>query len=212
MSKFKLKCSCIFCHKVTDSSGLFWHKKKGCDKISTSIVPKPKRVAWNKGLTKETSELVQQIAQSNSDVQQAKIKSGQYKPNRMGLAARQKLSEEQSLRNRGGKSKWFDVNGIKVQGTWERNIAVKLNELKIAWDKPKTNSDLFKYVLDGKLKSYAPDFYLPEFDLYLEVKGYWWGNDRNKMEAVIQQHPDKRILIIEKDQYNKLLQGELVWS
>jgi hypothetical protein len=212
MSKFKLKCSCIFCRKETDSSGLFWHKKKGCDKISTSILPKPKRVAWNKGKTKETDERIAKASETLSKTQRQQVQDGVYVPRKMGKDARLKLSEEQSLRNRGGKSKWFVVNGIKVQGTWEYKIALKLNEMNISWTKPKTNSDIFKYELDGKTKSYAPDFFLPEENIYLEVKGYWWGDDRRKMDAVIKQHPDKNIQIIEKEQYQKLLQGELVWS
>lgn len=168
--------------------------------------------AWNKGLTKETDEIVAKYAKSNSATQQAMVKLGTYVPRRMGQAARRRLSEEQSLRNRGGKSRWFDVNGIKVQGTWEYNIALKLNEMGIVWSKPKTNSDLLKYEMNDKIKSYAPDFYLPDFDVYLEVKGYWWGNDREKMKAVIEQHPTKKIIIVEKAEYNRILQGELVWS
>ena len=60
-------------------------------------------------------------------------------------------------------------------------------------------------------KSYTPDFWLEKFDLYLEVKGFWWGNDKAKMQAVISQHPDKKLIIIEKLEYEKILRGELVW-
>lgn len=65
--------------------------------------------------------------------------------------------------------------------------------------------------MNGKVKSYAPDFYLPSYDIYLEVKGYWRGNDKEKMKCVIEQHSDKKIIIIEKQEFNKILQGELVW-
>lgn len=130
---------------------------------------------------------------------------------RMSLERRRELSIEQSLRNRGGKSKWFEVSGQKVQGTWERDFALKLNELNIKWIKPSTNNSVFRYTLDGKERSYAPDFFLPEYNVYLELKGYWWGNDREKMNAVIKQHSDKNIIIIERDKYKKFLDGELVW-
>ena len=66
--------------------------------------------------------------------------------------------------------------------------------------------------MDGKTRSYAPDFYLPDFDVYLEIKGYWWGRDKEKMELVIAQNPHKRICIITKSEFDRLLQGELVWS
>lgn len=73
----------------------------------------------------------------------------------------------------------------------------QFNARGIAWERCKP----LKYVLDGKTKNYTPDFYLPAFDLYVEIKGRWWGNDRNKMDAVIKQHPDKKFFIIEKEQY-----------
>jgi hypothetical protein len=59
--------------------------------------------------------------------------------NVMGNKAREELSKQQSIKNRGGKSKWFEVTGQKVQGTWERNIALKFEELGIKWLKLKTN-------------------------------------------------------------------------
>lgn len=129
----------------------------------------------------------------------------------MGPAARLKLSVSQSLHNRGGKCKWYDYRGIKLQGTWELNIAKKLDELGISWYKPKVNKDVWNYVLDGKCKSYTPDLFLVETNIYLEIKGYWWGDDRRKMEAVIAQHPDKNVLIIEKEEYNRIMLGEQVW-
>jgi hypothetical protein len=121
-------------------------------------------------------------------------------PAPMSLEARERQSIRMSTHNPGGRSKWFEVNGKKVQGTWERTFALYCNEKNIVWDRCKP----WKYVLDGKTKSYTPDFYLPKFDLYIEIKGRWWGNDRAKMDAVIEQHPDKKIFIIEKEQYNDL--------
>lgn len=140
-----------------------------------------------------------------------KISIQKYGPSRMGNAAKKKLSIKQSLNNSGGKCKWYEVAGQKVQGTWERNVALKLEELGIRWYKPKVHKDVWSYKLNDKNKSYTPDLYLIDLDLYLEIKGHWWGNDKDKMDAVLEQHPDKNLLIIEKDQYQKILQGELVW-
>ena len=129
----------------------------------------------------------------------------------MSEEKRIKLSEKQSLNNTGGKCKWYTVAGQKVQGTWERNVALKFEELSIEWVKLKTHNDILKYEVDGKIKSYTPDFYLPFYNVYLELKGYWWGNDREKMNIVLAQHKDKNILVIEETDYKKILGGELVW-
>lgn len=119
------------------------------------------------------------------------------------------LSLQQSTQNRGGRCKWFLVSGVKVQGTWERNVAEKLNELNIKWEKIRTFP--FVYIKDNKTHRYSPDFYLPDYNCYLEIKGFWFGEDRIKMDLVIDQNPDKKIVIIEKDKYERLLRGELVW-
>ncbi len=66
--------------------------------------------------------------------------------------------------------------------------------------------------MDSKTRCYTPDFYLPEYDLYIEVKGRWWGRDREKMDIVMKIYPNKKIVIIEKEDYEKILRGELVWS
>ena len=131
----------------------------------------------------------------------------------MGIEARKRLSERQSLKNSGGKSKWYEVSGQKVQGTWERNVAMKFVELGIQWYKPKVGKDVWKYTIDGLEKSYTPDFYLPDFEVYLEIKGYWWGNDREKMSLISKQHTDKRLIIITKKEYEEIInEGIFPWD
>jgi hypothetical protein len=170
------------------------------------------KVPWNKGLTKEADFRVLKNSISCSKTLKEQVEKGLYIPRRMGQLARDRLSEKQSLNNSGGKCKWYNVNGVKVQGSWERDIALKLSEMQIEWVKPKTNKFIFKYKINNKTKSYSPDFYLPKFDVYLEIKGYWWGNDRVKMKLIKEQYPTKKIVIIEKEEYKKILNGELVWN
>lgn len=124
---------------------------------------------------------------------------------------KRKIGEKLSINNKGGRAKWYEVSGQKVQGTWERDIALKFEDLGIKWKKLKTNRDTLEYVMDGKIRHYTPDFYLPDYDVLLEVKGHWWGRDREKMDIVIETHKDKNIVLIEKEQFQKILQGELVW-
>lgn len=120
---------------------------------------------------------------------------------------KRRISEKKSIKNTGGRCKWYDVSGVKVQGTWERNIAILLNDNNIKWIKPTTSDHSFKYVLDDKVRTYTPDFYLDDYSIYLEIKGFWWGNDRNKMDAVLEQNNSVKIIIIEKDEYNNILKS-----
>lgn len=139
-------------------------------------------------------------------VREARMKLNEkgWKPTPMGPEARQALSERQSLNNSGGRCKWFEVGAQKVQGTWERDAGLKLTELGVEWRKCAGKADIIQYTLDGKIKRYTPDFYLPAYDIYLEFKGYWWGDDKRKMEVVLAT-TDKNIVIVEKEQYYGLL-------
>lgn len=43
---------------------------------------------------------------------------------------------------------------------------------------------------------YTPDFYLIDYDVFLETKGRWDGKDRKKHKAMIDQYPDIRLAIL----------------
>ena len=82
-----------------------------------------------------------------------------------------------------------------MDSTWEVAMARRLDELSVKWIR---NSDLkLEYVTRGRRKrKYIPDFYLPDYDLYIEVKGYWTDAARHKMKDVQKRNPVK-ILIVE---------------
>lgn len=175
-------------HRAHDNPGVaYGHARKGS-------------TPWNKG-GQMAEEQKQKISQS------LKGKPGR----KLSEKEKQNISKRMSIKNNGGKSKWYEYNGQKLQGTWELNLAKKFDELNIKWVKLKTNKDIWNYTIENKIKSYTPDFYLPEINLYLEVKGYWWGNDKEKMKYVLDQNPLKRLVVIEKREYEKLMRGELVW-
>lgn len=199
---------CEICNKIV--LGLKIHKWRvhGPGQHWTPIAKGDNSSSWNKGLTAITDNRVLANAKAVSVTLQRQIKNGTYVPSPgPGEDARKRLSAAQSLKNRGGKCKWFDVDGVKVQGTWERDLAKTFNLYNIKWIKPHCRKDILLYLMDGKERAYTPDFYLPEFDLLLELKGYWWGRDKEKMECVFNQHPTKKILIIEKIEYKKMLSG-----
>ena len=161
--------------------------------------------SWNKGLTKSTDKRVEKNAIAVSNATKGKIGK------RHSEETKRKISLKMSINNKGGKSKWYEVAGQKVQGTWERNCALKFEEKNIVWEKLKINQHTFQYEMNDKLRSYTPDFYLKEYDVYLEIKGHWWGEDRKKMDIILEKYKDKKIVIVEKEKYEKILQGELVW-
>lgn len=153
------------------------------------------KTAWNKGLSKTNDIRVQKYSSTLSQ----KLKGKPGKPHT--AESKRKISLKMSAHNKGGRCQWYEVAGQKVQGTWEKNIAEKLESFGVLWEKLKCNKHTLKYFLDGKERNYTPDFYLKDYDVYLEVKGHWWGDDREKMKAVSFAHPHKNIILIERPEY-----------
>lgn len=200
---------CPFCEILKTRKGIgthIWRKHgKGEKHNSRKNYEKGTQKAWNKGLTKETDERVKENAKNAYNAQKAKGTRKKFPPKSTEWL--KALSIRQSLNNTGGKCKWYKVAEQKVQGKWEKKLAEKFEELKVKWYKPKTGKDVFLYGKE-KLKAYTPDFYLEEFDLFLEVKGYWWGNDKEKMNIVVKQHNklQTNLKIIEKKEFEELIQ------
>lgn len=60
---------------------------------------------------------------------------------------------------------WY--KGIMMDSSWEVIFAQRLDEIQIIWKRP----DPIKWHdNNGKIHNYFPDFYLPEFDLYIDTK------------------------------------------
>jgi len=63
----------------------------------------------------------------------------------------------------------FENKTIYLQSTWEQNIADLLTKLDIYWTRPSKRFKWTDTTLQKK-RTYLPDFYLPQYDLYLDVK------------------------------------------
>jgi len=83
----------------------------------------------------------------------------------------------------------YEYNGVDLHGKWEVEYAKYLDRNGIKWAR---NKDSFAYTYDGKERRYTPDFYLPETDEYVEIKGYKTDKDETKWE----QFPKHRKLLV----------------
>lgn len=102
---------------------------------------------------------------------------------------KKKLWSKQSLYERKDGSK------VLMDSTWEVAMAERLDHLKISWDR-REDMKLGYYSKKGRKRNYIPDFYLPEYDTYIEVKGYWTDAARYKMQSVSEVN-DVKIVILE---------------
>lgn len=46
--------------------------------------------------------------------------------------------------------------------------------------------------------TYCPDFYLPEFNLYIEIKGWWRPNTKKRFDLFEKNYPNKNIKVLMK--------------
>jgi len=89
--------------------------------------------------------------------------------------------ESYSSSNVSGRVKTFNYNGFKLKGNWELEVAKWLDEHDIKW----TNEmKPFEYEWNNKIHLYFPDFYLIDYDKYIEVKGFERERDRCKWKVV----------------------------
>jgi len=81
-----------------------------------------------------------------------------------------------------GRVKLIEYKGAKLHGNWELLVAKYFDENNIIWDRNDVKT--FSYMWNNKEHTYFPDFYLPEYDKYVEVKGYKRDRDIAKWEVV----------------------------
>lgn len=84
-----------------------------------------------------------------------------------------------------------NYNGINLHGSWELAYAQYLDKNKILWIR---NTKSFSYQFSQKHRKYTPDFYLPELDEYIEIKGYKVEKDEAKWSQ-FPKHLKLRILM-----------------
>jgi len=85
------------------------------------------------------------------------------------LGTKQFLSNKAIERGFGGKNyrKTFEYNGVTLESSYELSLAKELDKHNINWNRPKRLNWVDE---SGKQRHYTPDFYLPEFDVYLDPK------------------------------------------
>jgi hypothetical protein len=101
-----------------------------------------------------------------------------------------------SKNNVSGRVKIIDYNGINLKGSWELKTAQWLDSLNVIWENETNPHD---YFWNEGWHKYFPDFFLPYYNSYIEVKGY----KTNRDEAKWNQFNDK-LIIIDKRNINKL--------
>ena len=80
-----------------------------------------------------------------------------------------------------------------MDSSWEVELAEWMDNEGIVWIRDK--GIFFKWIdKEGKVRRYHPDFYLPDYDLYLDPKNdYILEQDQYKLDYVINEYNIKLI-------------------
>ena len=204
---------CKFCGKeCKNKNSLTQHELRCSKNPNRKVFINPNfnnqgRVAWNKGLTKETDERVRKNAESrvvSYQVGKSIRRTGDLNVSRR-IEVKQKISQTCLTKSRNGewhkslaKNMHYSYNGVDLDGKWELYYAIYLDEHDIDW---KRCSERFPYQFENTIHYYTPDFYLVDSDTFVEIKGYETEKDRAKWE----QFPeDKNLLILKEKELREL--------
>ena len=123
--------------------------------------------------------------QKNPNLEKIKARAGENS-HRRGQTARTKEKLSKIASEMMAKGTWpfsyrdkriYEYKGVKLHGSWELKYAQFLDRFGIKWERPKV---AFSYSFNGLVKKYTPDFYLPDSDEYVEIKGYEVPMDKAK--------------------------------
>jgi hypothetical protein len=183
--------TCIYCQKeFAKRNGITLHQRS-C-KFNPNRVAHPNQ--WTNGYTWKP-ETLEKISQASK--KQIWCEEKRARQSIIMKRAVENNPESYTSSNR-GRTKQIEYKEIKFQGQWELDFYMWCEEQGIAVERSKV---WFDYNWNGARK-YNPDFYLPELNTYVEVKGYETDRDRNKWL----QFP-KNLVIIKAKQIFEIRKG-----
>lgn len=151
------------------------------------------RIAWNKGLTKDKDERILKYAKSISKTltgRPGKPHSAESKHNLRKHAIKNKLGGHTSKKSIYYKHKSGEI--IYLHSNYEKLVAIELDKNNIRWERPNS----LPWVDDNNISHrYYPDFFLTDYNIYLDPKNYYLRKkDKRKIELV--QKQNKILLLV----------------
>lgn len=90
------------------------------------------------------------------------------------------------------KKSTVEYKGVLLDSTWELELAKRLDEINVKWIRP---DPLVWIDNEGKAHHYFPDFYLPEYNLYLDPKNQQALKvQKKKLDLLLIQYPNIKII------------------
>lgn len=210
----RIRCICPYCNHIIESnqSGITFHINRcHCNpdrKIHPGNRGKTKGyTAWNKNLSKETNDSLRIRGEKLHDRYERNELIGSFTgrhhtsdtKSKISITQRENIRKNPSSIKSCGRAKKYNYNGTILDGSWELLVAQYLDDNSIEWTRPRNP---FTYIFQNKTHLYYPDFYIPKYDIFVEVKGYKRKVDEIKWKSVTDQN--KNIIILSITQINQI--------
>lgn len=192
---------CQFCSKECHSANSHRNHERCCPKNTNRNYKNGMtgKVSHKKGQNKFTDESIMR----GSLTFKQKILDGEYVPHSTPHTqeCKERISAimQEKMENRYTASKRIIYKGIRFESSWEYELAVDLDKYNIVWNRP---SPLLYKDINNQTRRYYPDFYLPEYNIYLDPKNdYVKKLDASKILQVQSQNK-VTVILLGKSQLN----------
>jgi hypothetical protein len=189
--------NCEFCNRESKNENSYKQHKARCSKNPgriNFIVPTNKGCKGANGYSKAKRE-GRIFAISEETKRKIKEAKKDYKPS-AETKAKIKESMQRIVKERPESYSWGNIshrisryesidsfgNSVQLQGSWEKLVSDCFSQCKIKWLRKIQKG--FSYFWNNSNHLYFPDFYLPDYDLYVEVKGKELDRDICKYQAL----------------------------
>lgn len=178
------KYQCPECKEIYCKQGIGSHYWRNHTEEGKEHSPSDGREAWNRGLTKEIDNRVKKYGETfTRRVEQGKIDTSKFGgTNSEETAEKIRSTVKEKVKNNNwhnsvSKTQRYEYKDVILDSSWELAYAKWLDENNKQWERVDEN---FEYEFRGEIKNYTPDFYLPNPDKYIEIKGLVREKDKAK--------------------------------
>ena len=211
-----MKYICRYCGRICKNDNSLRNHERLCKENPDRQILKSNFITWNefrkgKKLQKPSNQYLKAKELGTdyciSDETRQKLstkghlrKSSDETKQKLSKTMKKVAAENKSYsENKSHLTKKSFVNGFRMDSDWEKIFAEYLISSDIKWVK---SNKSFKYVFEGEEHSYYPDFYLSEYDRYIEIKGYETEKDLAKYKSV------KDLIVLKQNDIKKIKTGE----
>lgn len=107
-----------------------------------------------------------------------------------------------------GRCKWYDHmkpngNVVKLQGTWEVVLARHMDSLQVEYCAHRGR--MLYTDSEGAERSYHPDFYIPMWDVYIDVKSAFFSTiQKKKFDQIRASNLDVNICLVTREDFEQM--------